>query len=296
MKHFLLLFPILLTACSSTTLTKNDNSVDTIDWIKDGVFTIGVEGPAVDKFGNLYAVNHTKQGTIGVIKNKDDSKIYLSLPNDSVGNGIRFDKMQNMYIADYVNHKVWKYQYSNRTLHVLTHQPLMNQPNDLAIMDNGVLFASDPNWKEGTGNIWRISQNGKTTRLEQNMGTTNGIEVSPNNKFLYVNESKQSNVWRYDLDDAGNINNKTLFHTFTNHGLDGMRTDSNGNLYIARYGAGEVAVLSPKGKLIKTIQLKGQFPTNLAFGGKNGKQLFVTMQKRGAIETYFNDISGINFD
>ena len=77
--------------------------------------------------------------------------------------------------------------------------------------------------------------------------------------------------------------------------MDGMRTDRDGNLYIARYGAGQVAVLSPNGKLIKTIALKGKHPTNVAFGGENGKQVFVTMQKRGAIETFENDIAGRNY-
>ena len=63
-----------------------------------------------------------------------------------------------------------------------------------------------------------------------------------------------------------------------------MRSDKQGNLYIARYGSGQVAVVSPTGALIKTITLKGQYPTNVAFGGKDGRTLYITMQKRGAIE------------
>ena len=56
-----------------------------------------------------------------------------------------------------------------------------------------------PNWKEGTGNLWRIDSDGKVTRIAKDMGTTNGIEVSPDGKTLYVNESKQRNVWAFDL-------------------------------------------------------------------------------------------------
>jgi sugar lactone lactonase YvrE len=119
------------------------------------------------------------------------------------------------------------------------------------------------------------------------MGTTNGIAVSTDNKFLYVNESVQRNVWRYKLDSQGNVSNKTLLINFADHGLDGMRTDQHGNLYIARYGKGVIAILSPQGKLIREVALKGLFPTNLTFGGINGKQVFVTMQKRGAIESFF---------
>ena len=295
MKFLLLTFILCLTACSTSFNKLTSQAIDTKDWVTDGVFTTGVEGPAVDKFGYLYAVNHTHQGTIGIVRTKNDSQVYLSLPNGSIGNGIRFDKQNNMYIADYVNHKIWQYKYSDRSLNVYAHQPKMNQPNDLAIMNNGILFASDPNWKKGQGQLWRVNRNGSSELLESNMGTTNGIEVSPDNKYLYVNESKQKNVWRYALDANGNISDKNIFYQFQDFGLDGMRTDNQGNLYIARYGAGKIDVLSPQGKLIRSINLKGKYPTNIAFGGPTGKQLFITMQKRGAIETYINDIPGRNF-
>ncbi|MDP4489198.1 SMP-30/gluconolactonase/LRE family protein [Pseudoalteromonas piscicida] len=266
--------------------------VDTQDWITDGVFTQGIEGPAVDDAGVLYAVNHQQQGTIGKVTAQGKTETLLTLKNGSIGNGIRFDKQGNMYIADYVNHNVLKVTKAalaqggdlSQSVTVFAHDNRMDQPNDLAIMDNGILFASDPNWQASSGNLWRINTSGEVTLLEADMGTTNGIEVSPDNKTLYVNESVQRKVWRYELDEQGNISNKQLFISFTDFGLDGMRTDNQGNLYIARYGAGVVAVVSPQGKLIKEIKLKGKYPTNVAFGGEEGKRLFITLQKRGAIE------------
>jgi sugar lactone lactonase YvrE len=273
------------------------------DWISDGVFTQGIEGPAVDKEGVLYAVNYQQEGTIGKVTGKGESEILLKLTNNSVGNGIRFDRIGNMYIADYVNHNILKVsaaslKVSNKKQPVATiyaHSPLMNQPNDIAIMDNGILFASDPNWKKSTGNLWLINQKGKIVLLEKEIGTTNGIEVSPDNKTLYVNESVQGNVWQYQLSADGLITNKTLLIHFDEHGLDGMRTDKQGNLYIARYGKGVIAIVSPQGKLLREVPLKGQFPTNVAFGGINGKTVFVTMQKRGAIEAFIGEYEGRNF-
>lgn len=280
---------------SSLPFTAGVMASDTTDWMPDNSFTEGVEGPAVDKAGHLFAVNFKQQGTIGKIKAQSQGEVYLTLPNGSIGNGIRFDHQGNMYIADYVNHNVLRYNSKTLALEVYAHNPKMNQPNDVAIMNNGILFASDPNWANSTGNLWRINNDGSTTLLEDNMGTTNGVEVSPDNKTLYVNESIQRNIWRYQLDNKGNVTNKALFYHFDDHGMDGMRTDNKGNLYVARYGAGEVAVLNPQGKLIKTIKLTGKHPTNVAFGGKDGKQLFITMQKRGAIESYINDIPGRNY-
>ncbi|MEQ2354072.1 SMP-30/gluconolactonase/LRE family protein [Pseudoalteromonas piscicida] len=274
--------------------------VDTQDWITDGVFTQGIEGPAVDDAGVLYAVNHQQQGTIGKVTAQGKTETLLTLKNGSIGNGIRFDKQGNMYIADYVNHNVLKVTKSalaqggdlSQSVTVFAHDNRMDQPNDLAIMDNGILFASDPNWQASSGNLWRINTCGEVTLLEADMGTTNGIEVSPDNKTLYVNESVQRKVWRYELDEQGNISNKQLFISFTDFGLDGMRTDNQGNLYIARYGAGVVAVVSPQGKLIKETKLKGKYPTNVAFGGEEGKRLFITMQKRGAIEMVEVEFAG----
>ena len=62
------------------------------------------------------------------------------------------------------------------------------------------------------------------------MGTTNGIAVSQDNKTLFVNESIQRNVWKYDLDKSGDISNKALLINFSDHGLDGMKTDHRANL------------------------------------------------------------------
>src|SRR6478672_190256 len=54
-------------------------------------FTSGAEGPAVDNDGNLFAVNYSKEGTIGKITPSGDNSIFVELPNGSVGNGIRFN-------------------------------------------------------------------------------------------------------------------------------------------------------------------------------------------------------------
>ncbi|MCG7534755.1 SMP-30/gluconolactonase/LRE family protein [Pseudoalteromonas sp. OOF1S-7] len=265
------------------------------DWITDGVFTDGVEGPAVDRDGVLFAVNFAQQGTIGQVSGRDKAILYLTLPEGSTGNGIRFDPQGNMYIADYTGHNVLKVS-PDKSVAVLAHNPQMHQPNDLAISDSGVLFASDPDWQNSQGQVWRISPDGQTQLLRANMGTTNGIEVSPDNRTLYVNESVQRRIWAFPLDEEGMTGTPELFYEFTDHGLDGMRCDENGNLYVARYGAGEVVILSPQGQLLRKVELKGQYPTNIAFGGQDGKRVFVTMQKRGAIETFITEHAGRAFN
>lgn len=265
----------------------------TADYVADHVFTQGVEGPAVDAQGNLYAVNFAEEGTIGIVDKKDNAQLFVKLPAGSTGNGIRFDRAGFMYVADYSGHNVLKIDPKTKAISVYAHSDKMNQPNDIAIAKSGVIYASDPKWADNTGNLWKVANDGTVTLLEANMGTTNGVEVSADEKHLYVNESVQRNVWKYDIDaKTGAISNKRLLIQFPDQGLDGMRCDVEGNLYIARYAAGEVTVVSPHGTVLERIKLKGQKPTNVAFGGADGKTVYVTLQERGAIETFRTERAG----
>jgi len=262
------------------------------DVTEPGTFTSGVEGPAVDQNGNLYAVNYGKQGTIGKISPDGFSELFVELPEGSIGNGIRFDSRGDMYIADFTGHNVLKVDMNTREVSVFAHQPAMNQPNDLAIDGKDRLYASDPNWSDSTGKLWRIDPDGSVFLLEKNMGTTNGVEVSADEEHLYVNESIQRKIWIYDLDDSGNISNKRLFFQFEDYGLDGMRCDMEGNLYVARFGKGTIVILSPEGEVLKEIELQGKNVTNIAFGGTDGKSCFVTVADRGCIETFRVNVPG----
>ena len=265
------------------------------DLVYVGEYTSGLEGPAVDREGNLFFVNPIKSGSVGKVDTEGNFSLFIEqLPEGSTANGIRFGQDQSMYLADYTGHNVLKVDLQTKKVEVYAHDSLLNQPNDLAICCNDRMFASDPNWKESTGQLWRI-ENGQFHLLSKDMGTTNGVEVSPDEKTLYVNESVQRSVWAFDLDTLGNISNKKLFYQFDDFGMDGMRCDIEGNLYITRYGKGTVAKLSPEGKLLLEIQMKGKKPSNITFGGKDGKTAFVTLQDRGYIETFRVEKAGNSF-
>ncbi len=285
-----------LWACNNTApKTSTSKFYTAADFTAVNTFTTGAEGPAVDTAGNLYAVNYGREGTIGIITPAGDSSIFVELPNGSIGNGIRFNSKGTMMIADYTNHNILRVNMANKQVSVYAHNAAMNQPNDIAIDSKDRLYASDPNWKNNTGQIWRVDTNGQIQLLEDSMGTTNGIEVSPDEKNLYVNESVQRNVWVYDLSDSGTISNKRLLIQFPDFGMDGMRCDTDGNLYITRHGKGTVAKVSPQGKLLAEIKLKGTKPSNIAFGGTDGRTAFITLQDRCNIETFRVEKPGREF-
>ena len=166
-------------------------SAQSLDFTPVGSFTEGVEGPATDMEGNIYAVNFEEQGTIGKVTPDGKASLFVKLSDGSIGNGIRFGDKNEMFIADYTNHNVLRVDMRNKHIEVYAHEAKANQPNDLAISPSKILYASDPNWSDNTGNIWKVTKENGFELLEANMGTTNGIEVSMDGKKLYVNESVQ---------------------------------------------------------------------------------------------------------
>ncbi|MDV0439955.1 SMP-30/gluconolactonase/LRE family protein [Xanthomonas sacchari] len=266
------------------------------DLVGDGVFTDKIEGPATGPDGALYVVNFAHDGSIGRVQRDADGRgqatLFVDLPEGSIGNGIRFDRRGRMYVADYGKHRILRIALPNKRIEVYATLPGAFQPNDIAMAPDGTLYASDPDWKHDGGQLWRIDRDRSAHLIETGMGTTNGIEVSPDGKRLYVNESVQRRIWVYDRAADGSVSNKRLFASFADAGLDGMRCDVDGNLYVARYDAGKVIVLAPDGTLLHEVATKGRKPTNLAFGGADGRDVDVTLQDRGAIETFRSDRPG----
>ena len=124
------------------------------------------------------------------------------------------------------------------------------------------------------------------------MGTTNGLDLSPDGKTLYVNESVQRKIWAFDVVPEG-VANKRLLMAFPDHGLDGMRVDVDGRLYVTRYGKGTVAVVSPAGTLLREIDVLGKRPSNICFGGPDGRTAYVTEVEHTRLVTFRVDKPGL---
>jgi len=265
------------------------------DVTEDSVFIPWAEGPDVELNGILYSVNYKKSGTIGYVRPDGTHGLFVDLPEGSTGNGIRIWKNKTLLIADYTGHNILEVNMDDRSLEVWAHSDSLSQPNDIAITVGGWVYASDPDWENGTGSVWMADRQGNMKKVADGMGTTNGIEVSPDEKHLYVNESNNRNVWIFDIQQDGSLSNKRLLITFDDFGMDGMRCDEKGNLYITRMEKGMVVMVSPGGKILREIELKGKKPTNLAFGGKDGRTIYVTVADRGAIEAFRTEYPGRSY-
>jgi signal peptidase len=277
-----------------------------------------IEGPAVDAAGTLYVMNLHQKGTIGkLIPGATQSELFATLPAGSIGNGARFDRDGRMYVADFKNHNVFVFERGQTVPRVYFHadgcspggqSPCFHQPNDLAVATDGTLYASDPSFASGKGQIWRITRgpdgNGRGEVMlssERHMGATNGLDLSPDGATLYVSESSTPEdckppstarcVWAYRLDGA-TLTAPRLVKKFEGFDLDGLRTDLDGRIFVTRPENGTVAVLAPDGTLVREIPLRGKQPSNLTFGGPDGKTVFVTQVDGGFIEAFRVDRPG----
>lgn len=258
-------------------------------------FTLGIEGPACDRKGVVFCVGFGDPRNIARVTPDGRAERFVALPEGSAGNGIRFDRAGRMYVADYTGHRIHRIDPGTRDVVQVVHEPRMNQPNDLAITAEGTLYASDPNWKDSTGQLWRIDVHGKAHREAEGMGTTNGIEVSPDGKHLYVNESIQRRIWVFDIQADGRLGRRRLFKEFPDHGFDGMRCDVDGNLYVTRHGKGTVVKLSPSAEILREVDVLGPHPTNLCFGGADGCTVYVTEAHEKRLVSFRVDRPGLEW-
>jgi signal peptidase len=269
-------------------------------------YTSGIEGPAVNAAGDLFVVNimrpgtanPDKKGAIGRLKKgATKSELFAILPNNGIGNGIRFDLQGRMYVADFPKHIIHVFEPGATTAQTYfsaipndpSGKPAFNQPNDLAIARDGTLYASDPNPNAGTGQVWQITRGpdglgrGKPMTSARTMGKTNGIDLSPDNKTLYVSEStfhaRPASIWAYRIDGTALVDPVPV-KVFTEGGdVDGLRVDTDGRIFVARPEVGQVVIVVPQGAVSAAppaVKTKGKNPTNLTFGGADGRDVYVT--------------------
>ena len=313
-----LIFSILAALTGGAVMAVAQQGVTSKRFTATDEYTGQIEGPAVDPNGNLYVVNFSKPGTIGRIKagaNVSEQFAMLPIlppakgqsPIQSRGSGIRFDRQGRMYVAAFNTHRIFVFEPDQTTPQVYF-EAAFNQPNDIAITADGTLYASDPARSAKTGQIWRITRdaNGKgkgqimtSTRLK--MGITNGIDLSPDDQTLYVSESVTGQIWSYRIEGNHLKNHDMLisFHT----DVDGLRTDADGTIFVARPDEGVIGMLKPDKTALPDIKTEGKSPNNLTFGGPDGRTVFVTqvVQKanpkdnKGYVESFRAERPGREF-
>jgi len=159
-----------------------------------------------------------------------------------------------------------------------------NSPNDLVFARDGALWFTDPSYglrgreAELEGDyVYRRAADGTLTTIATDFHRPNGLCLSPDERRLYVADSGDpAHVRVFDVAPDGAVTGGAVFYEVDIGIPDGIECDEAGRLYVtARDG---VHALSPDGKRLGKI-LVPEPCTNVAFGGVDGRTLFVTAGK-----------------
>lgn len=143
----------------------------------------------------------------------------------------------------------------------------------------GTMCGLEPSCSQPEGSLYRLDPDQSLHIMETNVGVSNGIGWSPDQRLMYYTDSPLHLIAVYDFDaDSGAIENRRPFvHTPDEKGVpDGLTVDSEGFIWSACWGGWKITRYDPDGKVERVIQLPVQYPTSCAFGGASLDELYIT--------------------
>ena len=170
-------------------------------------------------------------------------------------------------------------------------------PNDLAFDPNGNLYFTDPAGSgkaAPVGRVYRVDKLKNVTLVAQGLAFPNGIAFSADGRNLFVAESQKYQVLKYPVKPDGTLGQQSVFCTLPGEkDPDGLNLDSAGNLWVAQFGGGAVHEFDPSGKLVRSVTLPGPNVTNVEFGGKDMKTLYITEVKTESLYRIRTEVPGL---
>ena len=217
---------------------------------------------------------------------------------DSGSNGLALDAQGNLIAGTHKYKGLSRFDLATgkRSLVVGKFEgKVFNSPNDVAVARDGVLYFTDPAFQRDAApggqdatNVYRVALDGKVSVVERGIVNPNGVSLSPAGDVLYVNGGGEQGVLRaYPVVGGVPGAGRDLVT-----GLvvpDGMAVDCLGNVYVTEHTAQRIRVFSPAGKELASIKVDANV-TNAAFGGADGKTLYIT--GAGSIWTVRLDVTG----
>jgi gluconolactonase len=204
-------------------------------------------------------------------------------------NGITLDKQGRIVFCQHGDRQISRLEKNGKRTVVASRYEgkRLNSPNDLVYKSDGSLYFTDPTAglrlqdkdpaKELPFNgVYRLVK-GKVELLSKEFARPNGIAFSPDEKYLYVNDTTKKIIMRFDVQPHGGVTNGQVITDMTSDTApgapDGMKVDQKGNIYCT--GPGGFWIMSPDGKHIATVKTK-ELPANLNWGDDDGKTLYLT--------------------
>ena len=161
----------------------------------------------------------------------------------------------------------------------------LNSPNDVVVRLDGTVYFTDPFYLSGNPpaleeldfkGFFCVTPDGELHLLADDYIFPNGLAFSPDESVLYVNDTRNSHIRAYEVNDDGSIGNERILIEMKGEepgAPDGMKVDREGNIYCT--GPGGIWIISPDGSHLGTINFP-EIPANLCWGDKDWKTLYVT--------------------
>lgn len=214
----------------------------------------------------------------------DENGAVTVVIDDSGSNGMAVDAQGNIIAGTHKYHSVSRYNIATgeRTSVAEKYKGnVFNSPNDVAVADDGTVYFTDPAFQKGSApigqsktSVYRVATDGAVTLVDDSISNPNGISLSRSGTVLYVNGGGDKGLLRaYPIVNGVPQKGTDLITDLSVP--DGMAIDCHGNIYVTEHANRQVRVFTPAGKQIATIKVDANV-TNAAFGGADGKTLYLT--------------------
>lgn len=260
-----------------------------IEFIKDGFK--GTEGPIGLPDGSLL-FTETQDQRITRIAPDGSTRPYIEQTNGA--NGLGFTPAGELVAVQVAQTRVG-IVYPPEKVRLLADQfegKPFGRPNDLVVAKSGNIYFTDSGANRAPGQpapaveaakpaVYRITPQGQLQRIDADIVRPNGIQLSPDEKVLYVANTAGEHVLAYDVAADGSVSHRRNFAKLEGFrqtdngptsGADGLAVDALGRLYVASTAG--IQVFSPEGQALGVIALP-KAPQNLAFAGPNKAWLYV---------------------
>ena len=250
----------------------------------------GCEGPLwVDDNEGGYLMYGAVHTNITYVWRENTGAIELKNPsNEASAFKPAPDKPGTFIVAEQTTRRIVRYEKDGSTNLVADryHGKRFNRPNDIAIHSNGTVWFTDPDYlfrirpediKElEAQHIFRIDLKNTTVQsMDASLNKPNGIAFTPDDKHLLVADSSTNKVFRWEIFKDG-LGPRSVFAELPQKGLDGIRFDWEGNLWVA--AADSVYIVSPEGEVFAKISMPIK-PTAIEFGDPDRRTPFITTRQ-----------------
>jgi len=272
--------------------------VEPIQYLADGFG--GAQGPAEGplwwKEGGylLFSDIHNNRR----MKHEPGKRAELFLEPTNRANGLTRDLQGRLIACEHDSRRVTRLEHDG-SITVIANSfqgRRLNRPNDVVVKSDGCIYFTDPwtspaapeQWDLTFAGVYRVTPDlGTLSLLADDFVLPNGLAFSPDEKLLYINDTRRGHIRAFELLPSGMLAKHTdrVFADLrgAEPGVpDGMKVDVDGNVYCG--GAGGIWIMDAIGRKLGRIIHGAPATTNIAFGGDDWKTLYFTSRNHlGAV-------------